>query len=148
MTYPGLVSVEKFKQDLLSFLSKRSSGQFEGDESPNAMYGTSISWMALLFAVFASGAQFSPVMQKTQRDLISGVYGEWGLVSSFQYWRLTEVACCSFECLRLVNYLANASLDGVQALLVLGNVLCIGMNAGASWSFLGELFVVLVSPVL
>lgn len=77
MTYPGIVSVERFEQDLLSFLSKRSSGQHDGEESPTTMYGTSISWMALLFAVFASGAQFSPVMQKTQRDLISGVYGEW-----------------------------------------------------------------------
>lgn len=49
-----------------------------------------------------------------------------------------DKACCSFECMRLVNYLANASLDLIQAMLLQGNVLANGMNAGASWSFLGE----------
>lgn len=79
ITYPGVVEVEKFEQDLLTFLANRRSGQYAGDESPSTMYGTSLSWMALLFALFASGAQFSPIMQKTQRDLISGVYGESGV---------------------------------------------------------------------
>lgn len=36
-----------------------------------------------------------------------------------------------------MNYLGNASIEVVQTMLILGNVLSNGMNAGASWSFLG-----------
>lgn len=47
-------------------------------------------------------------------------------------------ACCAFECLRIVNYLSNASIEVVQTLLILGNVLSNAMNAGAAWVLLGE----------
>ena len=45
--------------------------------------------------------------------------------------------CCSFECLRFTNFLSHATLESVQTLLVLGNVISNNMNAGTAWNLLG-----------
>ncbi|KAB8346018.1 hypothetical protein FH972_023070 [Carpinus fangiana] len=121
VTYPAVAAIERLESDLLQFLSNRRTAQQTGEHqnTGSSMHGMPIRWVALLFAAFAGGIQFSTMPGK-DRDLLSQVY-----------------VCCSFECLRIVNYLANASLEVVQAMLVLGNVLSNGMNAGASWSFLG-----------
>jgi len=102
----------------------------------DTVYGMSIQWLGLLFAAFASGTQFS-TRPKKERDPVSQVYG---MVSHYigMHQTNTMLACCSFECLRLVNYISNASSEVVQTMLLLGNVLANGMNAGAAWSFLGR----------
>jgi len=115
------VGIEKFESDLLAFLMNRRANQSDANYvSPSdVMHGMSLQWVGLLFATFASGAQFSS-MPKKDRELVSQVY-----------------VCCSFECLRLVNYLSNASLEVIQTMLILGNVLSNAMNAGVAWSLLG-----------
>ncbi|KAL9092187.1 MAG: hypothetical protein Q9159_000946 [Coniocarpon cinnabarinum] len=119
--YPAIADIESFESELLAFLAnRRTNDQTMNLQVTNdSMDGVHIRWIGLLFAVFASGSQFAPI-PKRDRELSSQVY-----------------ACCSFECLRLVNYLSNASVDVVQTLLILGNVLSNTMNAGAAWVLLG-----------
>ncbi|KKY26309.1 putative fungal specific transcription [Diplodia seriata] len=45
--------------------------------------------------------------------------------------------CCSFECLRITNFLSHSNLETIQTLLILGNVMSNNMNAGVAWSLLG-----------
>jgi hypothetical protein len=45
--------------------------------------------------------------------------------------------CCSFECLRFTNFLSHVTLESIQTLLILGNVISNNMNAGTSWSLMG-----------
>ncbi|KAK5149360.1 hypothetical protein LTR04_007158 [Oleoguttula sp. CCFEE 6159] len=42
-----------------------------------------------------------------------------------------------FECLRFTNFLSLATLESIQTLLVMGNVISNTMNAGVAWSLLG-----------
>jgi glycerol uptake facilitator-like aquaporin len=104
--------MNRFETELLTFLNARRSNSTssEYDNMTDTVYGMSIQWLGLLFAAFASGAQFS-TRPKKERDPVSQVY-----------------SCCSFECLRLVNYISNASCEVVQTMLLLGNVLANGMN--------------------
>jgi len=122
ITYPGIVEIDQFESDLVTFLMNRrhSAAGLEQGITGDRMYGYSLQWVGLLFAAFASGAQFT-ALPKKERDLISQVY-----------------VCCSFECLRLVNYLSKPSLENVQTLLLLGNVLSNTFNSGLAWTFLGE----------
>ena len=122
ITYPGIVEINQFESDLVTFLMNRrhSAAGLEQGITADRMYGYSLQWVGLLFAAFASGAQFT-ALPKKERDLISQVY-----------------VCCSFECLRLVNYLSKPSLENVQTLLLLGNVLSNTFNSGLAWTFLGR----------
>jgi hypothetical protein len=45
--------------------------------------------------------------------------------------------CCSFECLRFTNFLSHATLENIQTLLILGNVISNNMNAGVAWTLMG-----------
>lgn len=74
--YPGIVSAEQLESELTAFLITRGS-QSEADEgvSEQQIYGRSYTWLALLFATLASGAQSSMVTRK-ERELTSQVYGE------------------------------------------------------------------------
>jgi hypothetical protein len=82
-------------------------------------YGKGLAWIGLLFAALASGCQCSDTSAK-ELDLTSRVF-----------------VCCSFECLRLTNFLSNPSLENIQTLLILGNVISNTMNAGVAWALLG-----------
>lgn len=54
----------------------RRSGPNDYDDGQNdQMYGMSLQWVGLLFAAFASGAQFT-TLPKKERDLVSQVYGK------------------------------------------------------------------------
>lgn len=74
--YPGIVSVEQLESELTAFLITRGS-QSEADNgvTEQQIYGRSYTWLALLFATLASGAQSSMVTRK-ERELTSQVYGE------------------------------------------------------------------------
>ena len=84
------------------------------------MYGKSLSWMGLLFATLGSGIQSSELPRK-ERQMKSQVY-----------------VCAAYECLRIVNYYTQTTLEDLQVLLVLGKVISNNMNAGTSWSLLGK----------
>jgi hypothetical protein len=74
--YPGIVDPSLFDSDLGELLITRAgqSGTGEG-VSEQMIYGKSFTWIALLFAVLASGAQ-SSAMSRKERELTSQVYSK------------------------------------------------------------------------
>lgn len=125
VVYPAVADVEKLEADLLLFLLSRANAQADNPDNANggitehSIYAKNLHWIGLLFATLASGCQCSALPRK-ERDLTSQVY-----------------VCCSFECLRFTNFLSQPTLETIQTLLILGNVISNNMNAGISWSLLG-----------
>lgn len=123
VVYPAIADLEKFEEDLLLFLINRASMQPDENGSngitEQRIYGKSLGWVGMLFAVLSSGCHMSAMTRK-ERDLTSQVF-----------------VCCAFECLRASNFLSRATLDSIQTLLIVGNVMSNGMNAGVAWSLLG-----------
>lgn len=121
--FPGVVDIAEFESDLLDFLRMRSTTALTIGAGPLAaqtVYGKSLSWLGLLFATLGSGIQSSELPRK-ERQMKSQVY-----------------VCCAYECLRIVNYYTQTTLEDLQVLLVLGKVISNNMNAGTSWSLLGK----------
>lgn len=82
--FPGVVDILEFESDLLDFLRHRSSGQLSvqaGSLAEQTVYGKTLHWLGLLFAVLASGFQCSDLPRK-ERQMKSQVYGT---VSSLSY---------------------------------------------------------------
>jgi hypothetical protein len=50
---------------------------------------------------------------------------------------LTHLVCCSYQALRMANFLTHPSLETIQSLLVITNVLSYNMNPGVAYIFLG-----------
>ena len=76
VVFPGIASPEQLEMDMKEVLLTRAT--FAGtDEGVNEqkVYGKSFSWLALMFAVLASGVQCS-VKARKERELTSQVYGE------------------------------------------------------------------------
>ncbi|OCL08497.1 hypothetical protein AOQ84DRAFT_376712 [Glonium stellatum] len=122
IVYPAVADIDQFESDLLLFLINRASAQSnqsDGGVTEEAIYGKNLPWIGLLFALLASGCQCSGLPRK-ERELTSQVY-----------------VCCSFECLRFTNFLSHATLESIQTLLILGNVISNNMNAGVAWSLMG-----------
>ncbi|KAF2195441.1 hypothetical protein K469DRAFT_722675 [Zopfia rhizophila CBS 207.26] len=119
VVYPAIADVEQFESDLLLFLINRASSQGGTGVTEEQIYGKNLHWIGLLFALLASGCQCSTLPRK-ERELTSQVY-----------------VCCSFECLRFTNFLSHATLENIQTLLILGNVISNNMNAGVAWSLMG-----------
>lgn len=72
--YAGLASPEKMETDITAFLINRAAQYgLDGGVTEQAIYGMSLNWLALLFAVMASGAQCSEMPRK-ERELTSQVY--------------------------------------------------------------------------
>ncbi|KAF2271230.1 uncharacterized protein EI97DRAFT_463019 [Westerdykella ornata] len=117
--YPAVADIEAMESDLLLFLINRASSQAGGGVTEEHIHGKNFHWIGLLFAILASGCQCSTLGRK-ERELTSQVY-----------------ICCSFECLRFTNFLSHATLETIQTLLIIGNVLSNNMNAGVAWSLMG-----------
>ncbi|KAK5138050.1 hypothetical protein LTR08_005848 [Meristemomyces frigidus] len=118
--YPGIADPEQFERDLTTFLMCRAAAVgTDTSVDEQSIYGKSYHWLAVLFAVLGSGAQCSALPRK-ERELTSQVY-----------------MCCSFECLRITNFLSQPHLESIQALLVISHVMANNMNAGTAWSMLG-----------
>ena len=134
--YAGIVSPEELESDITGFLINRAAQQdAEGGVTEQQIYGKSYTWLALLFAVLASGAQCS-VMPRKERELTSQVYSNITSTTHVNVCLLL-VVCCSFECLRITNFLSSSNLESLQSLIVIGNVMTNNLNAGTSWSLLG-----------
>ncbi|KAJ6107202.1 hypothetical protein N7523_008525 [Penicillium sp. IBT 18751x] len=120
--YPVLEDVPGFENTLELLLESRaaSGGAYreDVDEAQNP-FGVSIAYLGLLFAVLASGCQSSDLGSK-ERELTSQVY-----------------VCCSYQCLRMTNFLSQPTIEAIQTLLVIGNVLSYNMNPGISYVLLG-----------
>ncbi|OAP55454.1 hypothetical protein AYL99_10427 [Fonsecaea erecta] len=120
--FPGVVDIKHFEGELTHFLINKAAATrdapYEALSNDN-IYGKTLHWVGLLFAILASGYQCSSLPRK-ERQLTSQVY-----------------VCCAYECLRIINYLSNSKLLDIQTLLVLGNVISNNMNSGIAWCLLG-----------
>ncbi|KAJ5831826.1 hypothetical protein N7474_000137 [Penicillium riverlandense] len=120
--YPVLEDVPQFQNTLELLLQTRASigGVYRADtDEAQKPFGVSIAYLGLLFAVLASGCQSSDLSSK-ERELTSQVY-----------------VCCSYQCLRMNNFLSQPNIEAIQTLLVIGNVLSYNMNPGISYVLLG-----------
>ncbi|OAL38148.1 hypothetical protein AYO20_02600 [Fonsecaea nubica] len=118
--YPVVPDTSSFEDTLHFMLSNRARALRDNLElDPNKPYGVSLPWLALVFAVFASGSQSSDRPAK-ERELTSQVY-----------------ICCSYQALRMSNFLTHPCLETIEASLIIGNVLSYNMNPGVAYIFLG-----------
>lgn len=51
--------------------------------------------------------------------------------------RLTVTVCCSYQCLRMTNFVSQPTIEAMKTLLIIGNVLSYNMNPGVSYVLLG-----------
>ncbi|KAI9375380.1 hypothetical protein BJX61DRAFT_494500 [Aspergillus egyptiacus] len=120
--YPVLPDIDIFEKDLKELLDgrRRAGGVYRPDVNGELKpFGMSISFLSLCFAVLASGCQLSD-LPGIQREMTSWVY-----------------VSCSYQCLRMLNYVARPTVEIIQILLIISNVLSYNMNAGASYTLLG-----------
>lgn len=98
--YAGIASPEQLESDLTMFLINRAAQQgTEAGITEQQIYGKSYTWLALMFAVLASGAQCS-TMSRTERELTSQVYGRVTTFSSMLFV-LTMISLLQFRMLAL-----------------------------------------------
>lgn len=74
--FPAVVDINQFENDLTHFLIRRASATSRAEPENIAMqdvYGKSLHWVGLLFAILSSGYQCSSVSRK-QRQLTCQVY--------------------------------------------------------------------------
>ncbi|EAW14835.1 putative C6 transcription factor [Aspergillus clavatus NRRL 1] len=120
--YPVIEDIQQFEMNLDLLLRSRAAmgGVYRTDtDEAQRPFGVSIAYLGLLFAVLASGCQSSDLPGK-ERELTSQVY-----------------VCCSYQCLRMTNFLSQPTIEAIQTLLVIGNVLSYNMNPGISYVLLG-----------
>ncbi|KAL2802493.1 hypothetical protein BJX63DRAFT_107822 [Aspergillus granulosus] len=120
--FPVLSDLDQLERDMRQMLDgrKRAGGVYRPDANGVVRpFGMSITFLSLCFAVLASGCQLSDLPGLT-REMSSWVY-----------------VSCSYQCLRMVNYVAQPTVEIVQILLIISNVLSYNMNAGASYTMLG-----------
>ncbi|KAF7587159.1 hypothetical protein BBP40_007667 [Aspergillus hancockii] len=120
--YPVLPDVTKFERDTNQMLQNRLRAQGVYRPDVNGLvkpFGMNLPFVSLLFAVLASGCQLSDLPLK-ERELTSWVY-----------------VSCSYQCLRMINYVSQPTVEVIQILLIISNVLSYNMNAGASYTLLG-----------
>lgn len=118
--YPVVPDCDAFNQTVNFMLQTRADmTQANTPVDPNRPYGVTLPWLALFFAVLASGSQSTGRPAK-ERELTSQVY-----------------ICCSYQALRMSNFLTHPSLETMQALLIIGNALSYNMNPGVSYILLG-----------
>lgn len=121
--FPAVEHLDDLESELLQFLLARRAAQDVDEEgstiTEHTIFGKDLCWVGLLFAILASGSQCSSI-PRGERELTSKVY-----------------VCCSFECLRITNFLSYSNIATIQTLLIIGNVLSNNVNAGIAWSLLG-----------
>ncbi|KAL3447362.1 hypothetical protein BJX65DRAFT_96373 [Aspergillus insuetus] len=120
--YPVLSDLDKLESDMKRLLDgrKRAGGVYRPDANGAVQpFGVSITFLSLCFAVLASGCQLSD-LPGLSREMTSWVY-----------------VSCSYQCLRMVNYVAQPTVEIIQILLIISSVLSYNMNAGASYTMLG-----------
>ncbi|KAL4934227.1 Zn(II)2Cys6 transcription factor [Aspergillus undulatus] len=115
--YPVLVNIDTFGFLLFEFLNQQASIQDRGRVGEPAEPDP--SWLALLFAVLACGAQFTHDLAK-ERDLRSKVF-----------------ICSSFHCLRLSNFFNHTNMDQIQAMALIGHCLRNNLDTNSAWILMG-----------
>lgn len=138
--YPVLEDITEFENTLELLLQTRISmgGEYRADaDESQKPFGVSLAYLGLLFAVLASGCQSSDYGSK-ERELTSQVYGKsLRRTSDHGQFLIIATVCCSYQCLRMTNFLSQPTIEAIQTLLVIGNVLSYNMNPGISYVLLG-----------
>jgi hypothetical protein len=139
--YPVLVDVPGFEKNLQTFLQNRAAARGvlkAGDDRGLSQrpFGVNLAFIGLLFAVLASGCQSSDLPGK-ERELTSQVYGKLTSERFFGIIVLIASVCCSYQCLRMCNFVSQPTLEAMKTLLIIGNVLSYNMNPGVSYVLLG-----------
>ncbi|KAL4867451.1 hypothetical protein BDV12DRAFT_198273 [Aspergillus spectabilis] len=120
--YPVLSDINEFENEVKQLLDgrKRAAGVYKpADNGEMKPFGMSVTFLSLCFAVLASGCQLSD-LPGIQREMTSWVY-----------------VSCSYQCLRMLNYVSRPTVEIIQILLIISNVLSYNMHAGASYTMLG-----------
>lgn len=55
----------------------------------------------------------------------------------WSWFALMRLVSCAYQCLRMMNYVSQPTVEAIQILLIISNVLSYNMNAGASYTLLG-----------
>jgi hypothetical protein len=103
-----------------------------------------LPFLSLLFAVLASGCQLSD-LPSADRELTSWIYGTFAKEGKGStvgpHFRVLTIAVvsCAYQCLRMLNYVSQPTVEVIQILLIISNVLSYNMNAGASYTLLGKM---------
>ncbi|OJJ31090.1 hypothetical protein ASPWEDRAFT_118843 [Aspergillus wentii DTO 134E9] len=120
--YPVLSDTDGLEHNMKRLLRGRvhAGGVYRPDANGLVKpFGMSLGFLSLLFAVLASGCQLSNLTSR-ERELTSWVY-----------------VSCSYQCLRMMNYVSQPTVEVIQILLIISNVLSYNMNAGSSYTLLG-----------
>ncbi|KAF5608136.1 hypothetical protein FPANT_586 [Fusarium pseudoanthophilum] len=117
---PLLVDVDKFELDMYGYLRAYTAGEFKSTPISND-WGKerAIGLISLILAVLSSAAHFSD-LTGSERSRVC-----------------YDLARRSFQALRLANFLFRPTLEVVQTMLVLGNMLQNTGQSDAAWAWLG-----------
>ncbi|KAJ5280452.1 hypothetical protein N7478_005824 [Penicillium angulare] len=116
---PDLAELER-KTSRLLLGRQQAGGVYKPDANGLVKpFGIELPFLSLLFAVLASGCQLSDLPER-DRELTSWVY-----------------VSCAYQCLRMLNYVSQPTVEVIQILLIISNVLSYNMNAGSSYTLLG-----------
>jgi len=100
--FPGVVDIKQFEGELTQFLLHKAAvtrnAPFESLANDN-IYGKTLHWVGLLFAILASGYQSSSLPRK-ERQLTSQVYG-WSRFSNLLLWHVDRLQSYSVLCIRM-----------------------------------------------
>ncbi|KAJ5653196.1 hypothetical protein N7490_000199 [Penicillium lividum] len=120
--YPVLPDLDKVERQTNQILlgRRQAGGVYKPDANGLVKpFGMDLPFLSLLFAILASGCQLSDLPVR-DRELTSWVY-----------------VSCAYQCLRMINYVSQPTVEVIQILLIISNVLSYNMNAGSSYTLLG-----------
>ncbi len=112
---PILSDPNKFEKQVCAFIDQRSVVR----KPEHTFNKSSIAWLSLLYAVLASGSHFKDISHVERASQSNG------------YLRY------SFQCLRFTDFLFDPTIECLETLLLLGNVLQNLMKPQAAWILLG-----------
>ena len=117
--YPPILELNDFEVEIYSFLSQREADSRTDPQERASLHGKGFAWIGILYAMLAAATQFNDSSVE-ERSLASRVF-----------------VCLSFQCLRLTNFFQRPSMQSIQTMLLIGNVLQNDMNPGVAWTLLG-----------
>lgn len=133
---PDLSELERNTNRLLE-VRRREGGVYQPNDAGLVKpFGMSLPFLSLLFAVLAAGCQLSDLSGR-DRELTSWIYGSYPFCDGIASHADGRAVSCAYQCLRMLNYVSQPSVEVIQILLIIGNVLSYNMNAGASYTMLG-----------
>lgn len=138
--YPVLPDLDALEHKTNCLLNgrRRAEGVYKPDANGLVKpFGMDLPFLSLLFAVLASGCQLSDHPER-DRELTSWVYGTFTERSDLTTELIGDLVSCAYQCLRMLNYVSQPTVEVIQILLIISNVLSYNMNAGASYTLLGR----------